>query len=226
MKSSTFLTIRKFTTLAFLFVACVASGESTNFLNSPTNIFAPASTPAKMVGHLSVFVLAITGIIFVVVFTLLAYSVIKFCARDWDANREPAQVYGSTQIELAWTIIPILIIVVLFSATARVLHAVQDALQPTGAVVGNCCFARPAAGGEQRVTAQDLASLPHVRHFAEGPARSPKMEPCFNAEQMARCLHTEMPECALRTEATMPEEMKAARLHIYGDQLPAQRRTQ
>ena len=27
---------------------------------------------------------------------------------------EPAQVYGSTQIELAWTIIPILIVVVLF----------------------------------------------------------------------------------------------------------------
>jgi len=31
-----------------------------------------------------------------------------------DAGREPAQVYGSTQIELAWTIIPILIVVVLF----------------------------------------------------------------------------------------------------------------
>jgi cytochrome c oxidase subunit 2 len=38
------------------------------------------------------------------------------------------------QIELAWTIIPILIVVVLFLATARVIHAVQDAPEPAGAL--------------------------------------------------------------------------------------------
>jgi len=43
-------------------------------------------------------------------------------------------VYGSTQIELAWTIIPILIVVVLFLATARVIHAIQDAPKPAEAV--------------------------------------------------------------------------------------------
>jgi len=36
----------------------------------------------------------------------------------------------STQIELAWTVIPILIVVVLFLATARVIHAIQDAPKP------------------------------------------------------------------------------------------------
>jgi cytochrome c oxidase subunit 2 len=35
---------------------------------------------------------------------------------------------------VAWTIIPILIVVVLFLATARVIHAIQDAPEPTGAV--------------------------------------------------------------------------------------------
>src|ERR1700723_2660863 len=99
-----------------------------------TNIFAPASTPAKSIADLSVFVLVITGIIFVVVFVLLAYAVVKFRERAKDSGREPAQVYGSTQIELAWTIIPILIVVVLFLATARVIHAVQDAPEPAGAV--------------------------------------------------------------------------------------------
>jgi cytochrome c oxidase subunit II len=101
---------------------------------SPTNIFAPASTPAKSIVHLSVFVLVITAIIFVVVFTLLLYTIINFRARAPHESREPAQVYGSTQIELAWTIIPILIVVVLFLATARVIHALQDAPQPPGAV--------------------------------------------------------------------------------------------
>src|SRR5262249_3516252 len=84
--------------------------------------------------HLSIFVLAVTGIIFVVVFTLLVYSVVKFRGTTADVEREPAQVYGSSQIELAWTIIPILIVVVLFMATARVIHAVQDAPEPPTAM--------------------------------------------------------------------------------------------
>jgi cytochrome c oxidase subunit 2 len=99
-----------------------------------TNIFSPASTPAKSISDLSIFVLVITGIIFVVVFALLAYSVVKFRGRGMDGGREPAQVYGSTQIELAWTITPILIVVVLFLATARVIHAVQDAPESPGSL--------------------------------------------------------------------------------------------
>jgi len=99
-----------------------------------TNIFAPASPQARSIAHFSVFVLVITGIIFVVVFTLITYCLVKFRERAKDAGREPAQVYGSTQIELAWTIIPILIVVVLFLATARVIHAIQDAPEPPGAL--------------------------------------------------------------------------------------------
>jgi cytochrome c oxidase subunit 2 len=97
-------------------------------------IFAPEATPAKLIFDLSIFVLAITAIIFLVVATLLVYSIVKFRDRTGDANREPAQVYGSTQIELAWTIIPILIVAVLFLATARVIHAVQDAPKPSTAL--------------------------------------------------------------------------------------------
>jgi len=134
IKSWNSLTIRKVVLSTFLLVACVAAGETTKFLNSPTNIFASESTPAKSIAHLSYFVLAITGIIFAVVCTLLVYSVVKFRGRVADAGREPAQVYGSTQIELAWTIIPILIVVVLFMATARAIHSIQDAPEPASAL--------------------------------------------------------------------------------------------
>src|SRR6266851_1009767 len=102
--------------------------------NSVPSIFDSHSTPADSIRHLSHFVLGITGLIFLVVFSLLSYVVVKFRRRVADAEREPAQVYGSTQIELAWTIIPILIVVVLFLATARVIHAIQDAPEPAGAV--------------------------------------------------------------------------------------------
>jgi cytochrome c oxidase subunit 2 len=98
------------------------------------NIFAPESTPARSIFDLSIFVVAITGIIFIVVFTLLVYAVVKFRSIPGDAGREPAQVYGSTQIELAWTVVPILIVVVLFLASARVIHAVQDAPKPPAAL--------------------------------------------------------------------------------------------
>src|SRR5258707_1819432 len=101
---------------------------------SPTNIFAPASTPAKLIFGLSLFVLAVTAAIFVVVFILLAYSVVKFRKRNNDDGREPPQVYGSNQVEVAWTVIPILIVLALFMATTRVIADVQKASPSANAV--------------------------------------------------------------------------------------------
>ncbi len=98
------------------------------------NIFAPASGHAKTLFDLSMFVLAVTGAIFVVVFGLLAYTIVKFPRTEGNALREPPQVYGSNQIELAWTIVPVLIVLVLFLASARVIHAIQDAPKPAAAV--------------------------------------------------------------------------------------------
>ena len=98
------------------------------------NIFTPASTPADSVYHLSLFVLEVCAAIFIVVFSLLVYCVVKFRQRANDDGREPPQIYGSNQMELAWTIIPILIVVVLFLATARVIHAVEDARFPPNAI--------------------------------------------------------------------------------------------
>jgi cytochrome c oxidase subunit 2 len=101
---------------------------------SPTNIFAPASTPANTIFGLSVFVLAVTATIFVVVFSLLMYAVVRFRKRTDDDGREPPQVYGSNQVELAWTVIPVLIVVALFMATARVIGSVQRAARPSNAI--------------------------------------------------------------------------------------------
>jgi len=99
------------------------------------SIFAPASTPAADIFGLSLFVLAITGGIFVVVAGLLAYVIVRFRDRgDKNDNREPAQIFGSNQIELAWTVIPVLIVVVLFLTTARIIFAIQDAPKPPDAL--------------------------------------------------------------------------------------------
>src|SRR3984885_8060414 len=100
---------------------------------SPTNIFTPASTPAEAILGLSVFVFSIVAVIFVVVFALLAYALVRF--RSQGSHRtEPAQIYGSTQVELAWTVIPVLIVVALFLATARVIGSIQNQTRPQNAI--------------------------------------------------------------------------------------------
>ncbi len=119
-----------------LVVSClstVALAQRTHSL-SPTSIFAPVSTPARSIFGLSIFVLAVTAAIFVVVFTLLFYSVVKFRKRNSDDGREPPQVYGSNQVEIAWTVIPVLIVVALFMATARVIADIQKASLPANTI--------------------------------------------------------------------------------------------
>ena len=101
---------------------------------STPSTLAPASTPAHQIFDLSVFVIAITGGIFLVVGGLLAIALYRFRARKTDPLGEPAQIYGSTQIELAWTVIPVLIVVILFLATARIIFAIQDAPKPNSAL--------------------------------------------------------------------------------------------
>ena len=127
---------------------------------SPTNIFAPVSTPASSIFGLSLFVLAVTAVIFAVVFSLLVFSVVRFRKRRDDDGREPPQIYGSNQVELAWTVIPMLIVVTLFMATARVIAGIQKPSRPTSAVevtaVGHQFWWEFRYPGWQVVTANEL----------------------------------------------------------------------
>src|SRR5882724_8352256 len=77
MKSSTVRFLAQTILLLFWSVIALWASEPNGSPPHGTNISAPASTPAKSIADLSVFVLIITGIIFVVVFALLAYSVVK-----------------------------------------------------------------------------------------------------------------------------------------------------
>lgn len=103
-------------------------------LSSPTSIFSPAATPAQSDYELSLLVLGVTLAIFLTVGGLLAYAMIRFRHRPSDSGREPAQIYGSNQIELSWTVIPILIVVMLFLSTTRVILGTQSAPKPSDAL--------------------------------------------------------------------------------------------
>jgi len=121
--------------LAFVSLACAAGlPAAAQGPQTTPSTWAPVSTPAHEIYGLSLFVLLITGAIFAVVAGLLVFVIIRFRERESDAKHEPAQIYGSVQVELAWTVIPILIVVVLFLTTARIIFAIQDEPKPQSAL--------------------------------------------------------------------------------------------
>jgi cytochrome c oxidase subunit II len=99
-----------------------------------TNIFKPLSTPAQAIYEISLLPLAICAGISLLVGGLLAYTVVRFRRRPGDDGREPPQIYGSNQLEFAWTVIPIVTVFVLFLATARTIYDVQGAAPPADAL--------------------------------------------------------------------------------------------
>jgi cytochrome c oxidase subunit 2 len=144
------------------------------------SIFAPVSTPAFAIRELSVLVLAIVTVIFIVVAGLTVYAIVRYRRRPGDDGREPPQVYGSTQIELAWTVVPFLIVIVLFLTTARYIFAIEGRSPTPGAleisIVGNQWWWEIRYPGHGIVTANEL----HV----------PVGDPTFVTLQSADVIHS------------------------------------
>jgi cytochrome c oxidase subunit II len=101
---------------------------------STPSIFAPVSTPAFAIRELAMFVLGITGVIFLIVAGLGVYVLVRFRRRRRDDQTEPPQVYGSRQIELAWTVVPLLIVAVLFLVTTRYIYGIERRQPPADAL--------------------------------------------------------------------------------------------
>jgi len=125
MKGSTRLTGTLFAAAAFAF------GQN---VHPVANMFNPQATPADSAYSVSILMLAICAGIFLVVGGLLAFAIVRFRRRKTDDSREPAQVYGSNRIEVAWTVIPVLIVIVLSMATGRAVVEVQNKRMPADAV--------------------------------------------------------------------------------------------
>ena len=109
-------------TLIFASVGTVVRADSP--IMTPS-LFDPMAEPAGGILDFGFLVILICAGIFVVVSAALAYTVTRYRARPGDEEREPAQVYGSEQLELAWTITPVLIVIVLGLITAGRIFVLQ-----------------------------------------------------------------------------------------------------
>jgi cytochrome c oxidase subunit 2 len=100
-----------------------------------SNIFEPLATAGQEEKAIAILTLAITLAIFIVTGGLIVYSMWRFRRREDDQSlQEPPQVYGSNQIEVAWTVIPILIVFVLMGVSVRVIGAIENASPSSSSV--------------------------------------------------------------------------------------------
>ncbi len=87
------------------------------FAQVPQSVFAPAGPVAQTQLNLLSLTLWIAIGIFVVVGSILLYTVIRFRARPGDPI--PKQIQGNTTLEVIWTVIPIIILIVIAVPTVR-----------------------------------------------------------------------------------------------------------
>ena len=99
-----------------------------------TLILEPESPPARTVAEVFYLVLGIVAVIFLLVFVPLVWMLFRFRMRKEDEGIEPPQIYGSNPIELAWTVGPAIIVLVLFLVTARSIFEIEAAVPPADAV--------------------------------------------------------------------------------------------
>ncbi len=80
---------------------------------SQPSALAPAGPNSAAIASLFTIVLVMAVVVFIVVEGLILVSAFRFRHRAKDAA-EPSQVHGNTKAEIAWTILPALIVVTLF----------------------------------------------------------------------------------------------------------------
>jgi cytochrome c oxidase subunit II len=85
------------------------------------SICSPASPNTQSIVNLGVLASAVVVLIFVLVEGVLLYTVWRFRQMPGDRAAEPAQVYGSQPIEVAWTAAPAMVVFFLVLVTTRTL---------------------------------------------------------------------------------------------------------
>lgn len=99
-------------------VAATLSVERLAMAEVPV-VFDPASPSTESIRGLFYFVLAITVVIFLLVGGALAYFIWRFREHQGQADTEPPQIYGSHPIELAWTMAPLITVLVIALVVVR-----------------------------------------------------------------------------------------------------------
>jgi heme/copper-type cytochrome/quinol oxidase subunit 2 len=95
-----------------------------------SSTLASAPTSIHYIANLSLFLIWSTAGIVLVVGGLLTFAPFKFRGRKLNPLSEPAQVSRRIELDLAWTMIPVLLAILLLAAT-WINFAIQSVSKPT-----------------------------------------------------------------------------------------------
>ncbi len=124
-------TLTRSTLLAVVLMA-IAVGMAA--CGGPLTTFEPASDAAERIFSLYIFITVLASAVGILVLGAMAYILIKFRARP---GRKAQQIHGNNKLEIAWTIAPILVLVVvavptmIWIATSSSRAVAADAIRVT-----------------------------------------------------------------------------------------------
>ncbi len=101
---------------------------SKNEMDSPSSIFNPQAPHAEAISSLFVITLIVCAVIFLIVLGIVIYSLVKFRWRE--GEKDPHQFAGHTTVEIIWTAIPFVIVILLFGLTVKAMQKADPPKPP------------------------------------------------------------------------------------------------
>ncbi|QTD41915.1 cytochrome aa3 quinol oxidase subunit II [Sporosarcina sp. Te-1] len=105
----------------FFTLSLILSGCDNSLL-----VFDPKGPQAKTLSDTIIFSIVMMAGILLVVYILYTFMLVKYRASKTDENYEPPHEEGSKWLEITWTIIPIIIVIVLSVVTVRTTSEVEN----------------------------------------------------------------------------------------------------
>ena len=142
-------------------IAAVLAGEEG--IGTPYSTIDPASGAADDIQGLYRLIFYMAAIVFIGVQALIVYTALKFRRRS-NVTERPPQVHGNRTLEIAWTIIPALILLVILIPTIQVMYETDAEAQEGDIVIDvygkqwwwEIHYQGMAADGGPLVTANEL----------------------------------------------------------------------
>ena len=113
-----------------LFATACGGGDPTKY---PMTIYAPRSDFARTLLDLQNLTTYFGVAVGLLVFALIGYICLRF--RHKPGREEPEQVHGNTRLELAWTLVPAIILAIIAVPTVRVIFETQQAPPPNALTI-------------------------------------------------------------------------------------------
>jgi cytochrome c oxidase subunit 2 len=86
----------------------------------------PASPNAEAISHAWWLVLSLCGLVFLAVFVPLGWFVWRFRSRGRDRTVEGPQIRGNTNLEIAWSVVPVVILAIMLSYVLVKLDGIRN----------------------------------------------------------------------------------------------------